>query len=329
MLNSADIVFPRSGSPNAQSAYRRADRIYHDNGYLAPLDGVDSAETAALCDDLDAFERDEGMRASAIVVKGHLCFAGRSNFPGILNSGCCRRPDRPKYHGAVVAFLDEAGEGWLIRFVASVGFCLFRLDPHELVTVWLALTDSKPENGCVRVIPGSHKGKSYSHVETYDEKNLLARGQSIDEIDDSDAVDLTLRAGQFSCHHERIVHGSAANDTADMRGRSRYFLFPGPREINARPASGRISCAVLTIGAIGMRTRHRLKIAMRGSGPRPGGRGALYESEYSPGSRNGMSNLAGQAPNGLDALTASDAARRLAAGEITSEALVSDVPFPH
>ena len=37
-----------------------------------------------------------------------------------------------------------------------------------------------------------------------------------------------------------------------------------------------------------------------------------------------MSNLAGQAPNGLDALTASDAARRLAAGEITSEALVSD-----
>ena len=37
-----------------------------------------------------------------------------------------------------------------------------------------------------------------------------------------------------------------------------------------------------------------------------------------------MSNLAGQAPNGLDALTASDAARRLAAGEITSEALVAD-----
>jgi amidase len=37
-----------------------------------------------------------------------------------------------------------------------------------------------------------------------------------------------------------------------------------------------------------------------------------------------MSNLAGQAPNGLDALTASDAARRLAAREITSEALVAD-----
>ena len=37
-----------------------------------------------------------------------------------------------------------------------------------------------------------------------------------------------------------------------------------------------------------------------------------------------MSNLAGQIPDGLEALTASDAARRIAAGEITSEALVSD-----
>ena len=37
-----------------------------------------------------------------------------------------------------------------------------------------------------------------------------------------------------------------------------------------------------------------------------------------------MSDLAGQTPSGLDALTACDAARRIAAGEITSEALVSD-----
>lgn len=37
-----------------------------------------------------------------------------------------------------------------------------------------------------------------------------------------------------------------------------------------------------------------------------------------------MSNFAGQAPTGLDSLTASEAARRIAAGEITSEALVAD-----
>ena len=33
---------------------------------------------------------------------------------------------------------------------------------------------------------------------TYDEDNLLSRGQTLEGIDDSGAVDLVLRAGQFS-----------------------------------------------------------------------------------------------------------------------------------
>ena len=48
--------------------------FYRENGYLAPLDGVPRADAAAMCDDLAAFERDEGQPASSIVVKGHLCF---------------------------------------------------------------------------------------------------------------------------------------------------------------------------------------------------------------------------------------------------------------
>src|SRR3954452_1836358 len=31
------------------------------------------------------------------------------------------------------------------------------LDPMEVVSLWLAIDDSVPENGCMRVIPGSHK----------------------------------------------------------------------------------------------------------------------------------------------------------------------------
>ena len=212
--------------------------FYHDNGYLAPLDGVDSAETAAMCDDLDAFERDEGMRASAIVVKGHLCFRRSFEFsrhPKILD--VVEDLIGPNIMALSSRFWMKPGrDGSFVSWHQDSAY--FGLDPHELVTVWLALTDSKPENGCVRVIPGSHKGKSYSHVETYDKKNLLARGQSIDEIDDSDAVDLTLRAGQFSCHHERIVHGSAANDTADMRVGLGIFYFPAhvKSTLGRRPA---------------------------------------------------------------------------------------------
>ena len=35
------------------------------------------------------------------------------------------------------------------------------LEPMDVITVWLALDDSGPTNGCVRVIPGSHRWKVY------------------------------------------------------------------------------------------------------------------------------------------------------------------------
>ena len=101
----------------------------------------------------------------------------------------------------------------------------FGLDPHELVTVWLALTDATPEMGCMKVIPGSHRGKAYSHEETFHEKNLLARGQVIHDVDGMDFDYMPLKQGQFSCHHERIVHGSDANDTpVDRIGLGLFFI---------------------------------------------------------------------------------------------------------
>ena len=48
--------------------------FYRTNGYLVPFDGVSSSDAAAMCDDLSSFEREEGIRASEIIVKGHLCF---------------------------------------------------------------------------------------------------------------------------------------------------------------------------------------------------------------------------------------------------------------
>ena len=69
----------------------------------------------------------------------------------------------------------------------------------------------------MQIIPGTHKEPDYVHVETYADNNLLARGQTIQEIDDSKAVKLELKAGQFSLHHERLVHGSAPNRSNDRR----------------------------------------------------------------------------------------------------------------
>ena len=214
-------------------------KFFHEKGYLAPFEGIDAHAAASMCEDLDAFERDEGMRASEIIVKGHLCFRRSYEFsrhPKILD--VVEDLIGPDIYVLSSRFWMKPGkDGTFVSWHQDSAY--FGLEPNELVTVWLALTDSEPENGCLRVIPGTHRGKIYSHVETFDKKNLLARGQSIKVIDSSDAVDLVLRAGQFSCHHERIVHGSDANDTDDIRIGLGLFYFPAHvrSTIGRRPAS--------------------------------------------------------------------------------------------
>lgn len=86
------------------------------------------------------------------------------------------------------------------------------IQPPNIITAWVALSESNPENGCLRVIPGTHQTSFFSQRETYDRDNMLSRGQEIAvDVDESVAVDLVLRPGEMSLHHGAIVHGSKEN----------------------------------------------------------------------------------------------------------------------
>ena len=91
------------------------------------------------------------------------------------------------------------------------------LEPPEVVSVWLALSWSTPESGCMRVIPGSHT-RQLPHRDTFAEQNILSRGQEVAvHVDEREAVDVVLAPGQMSLHHGRVVHGSAPNQSDDRR----------------------------------------------------------------------------------------------------------------
>ena len=90
--------------------------------------------------------------------------------------------------------------------------------PDDVVGAWIAIADSTPENGCVRVIPGSHKEGVLRHADTFAADNMLSRGQQIaDAVDESRAVDMALRAGEMSLHHTMTVHGSGRNRSGRTR----------------------------------------------------------------------------------------------------------------
>ena len=92
------------------------------------------------------------------------------------------------------------------------------LEPDDVITAWVALTDATRENGYMQFLPGSHKVEQLPHVDTFHADNLLSRGQEIAvEVDKSKAVGIALRAGEMSLHHIKLVHGSEPNRTSDRR----------------------------------------------------------------------------------------------------------------
>jgi ectoine hydroxylase-related dioxygenase (phytanoyl-CoA dioxygenase family) len=92
------------------------------------------------------------------------------------------------------------------------------LEPDDVVTAWLAFTPATPENGCMQVIPGSHKVDQLPHVDTFDRDNLLSRGQEIAvAVEHSKARCVVLEPGEMSLHHIKLVHGSEPNRSGDRR----------------------------------------------------------------------------------------------------------------
>lgn len=107
----------------------------------------------------------------------------------------------------------QDGEYWPIR-------------PLATCTVWLAVDDSTTENGCLRVIKGSHRERALKAHNTLKSSDVtLTQELDKSEYDESQAVDIVLKAGQFSLHDVYLLHGSEPNVSAKpRRGMTMRFM---------------------------------------------------------------------------------------------------------
>ncbi|RAP73169.1 phytanoyl-CoA dioxygenase family protein [Paenibacillus montanisoli] len=85
------------------------------------------------------------------------------------------------------------------------------LEPMNVVTLWLAVDDSLPENGCLRVIPGTQTMELQEMKANTATANVLESEVDPALVEEEKAVDLILRAGGVSVHHPSIIHGSEPN----------------------------------------------------------------------------------------------------------------------
>jgi chlorinating enzyme len=92
------------------------------------------------------------------------------------------------------------------------------LDKPDVVTAWVAFTEATEANGAMEYIPGSHNFDQIPHRDTFAKHNLLTRGQEVMvEVDRTQRRVITLRPGEMSLHHVRLVHGSPPNASDDRR----------------------------------------------------------------------------------------------------------------
>lgn len=101
-----------------------------------------------------------------------------------------------------------------------------RFDRYEdIVTVWLAIDPSARDNGCMRVIPGSHLQGGFSRYVDLDAPTDRIFTREIAGVDESAAVYFELAPNQCSMHDSRIIHGARANASETRRTgyTMRYF----------------------------------------------------------------------------------------------------------
>ena len=219
---------------------------YRDKGYAAPIRVLDADEAESYRRRLDQAIAKAGDRAPGILkMKSHLVF------------GClCELIRHPRILDAVKAAIGPDILCWTSSMFSkpprSPGFVSWHqdvtywgLDPPNVVTAWVALTDSTPGNGCMKVVPGTHLSDVMAHRDTYAADNMLSRGQEVMvDVDEADAIDLVLQPGEMSLHHAKIVHGSHANPSPRWRMGFAIRYMPA----SVRQVAGAVDSAILVRG---------------------------------------------------------------------------------
>jgi len=103
---------------------------------------------------------------------------------------------------------------------------------------WLAIDDSSIENGCVRFVPGTHLEPDLRphlplHGDREKSHTLVAALQPQDQV-----VAAEIKRGDLTVHHERVLHGSAGNDSTTSWRRAYVIAYRSKETVDEERRRG-------------------------------------------------------------------------------------------
>lgn len=195
-----------------------AAEFYQREGYFAPIRALSPADAQQFRFSLEQFENEHPDRRDLLRNKTHLaltCADALIRHPAILDAVEQVIGPNILCWGSSF-FTKNAHDPSYVSWHQDSTY--WGLEPPDVVTAWIALSESVPENGAMRVVPRSHLADQLPHRDTFAKDNLLSRGQEIAvTVDDKSTITLALQPGEMSLHHVRLVHGSEANPSARRR----------------------------------------------------------------------------------------------------------------
>lgn len=94
------------------------------------------------------------------------------------------------------------------------GVALPEADNTDMLTIWVPVVDSTLENGCMRAIPGSHRGELATHCPSSPSSPLLHIPES---LLGGAPVALPMKRGSILAFHRLTKHSSLANNSNSIR----------------------------------------------------------------------------------------------------------------
>jgi hypothetical protein len=192
---------------------------YRRDGFLSPVRVLSSAEAEGCRGELEAMEAAmggalRGLSRTKFYLR-HPWAYRLATHPQILDAvEDLIGPDILLYQNTIWA--KNAGEDSHVSWHQDNTY--FGHAPCEVLSVWVALSPSRPDSGSMRFLSGSHRLGQLPVRHEIADGNMLSSGQVTDvDVSRFESVATSLEPGEASIHHAFLIHGSPPNTTKERR----------------------------------------------------------------------------------------------------------------
>jgi hypothetical protein len=235
-------LFPRAGTPAERKKFEltaQQVKTYNDQGFLGPVRVFDEGQVAELLERLERIIAPDFERQDELIAKNHSAGLTRDHYmtyfqgawmvdeafhdmvfhPGITVPAT-QLMDTPRvrfWHDQM--FYKPANHGGVVAWHQDYSYWTCT-EPMGHLTVFIGLDETTLENGCLHLIPGSHRWPLLPMTQLFGGDNVMENIKGVlsgEQLAEFKPVPMKLKPGEVSFHHPLTVHGSYANRTDKPR----------------------------------------------------------------------------------------------------------------